>query len=78
MEVIILESPIVPPYGMAGGAPGECGRNWVERTDGSREEMTAMDKEAWRRATCSSSRPRPAAGFGPATERVEPLPEAAE
>ena len=25
----------VPPYGMAGGAAGEVGRNWIERRDGS-------------------------------------------
>jgi 5-oxoprolinase (ATP-hydrolysing) len=25
----------VPPYGMAGGAAGEVGRNWIERSDGS-------------------------------------------
>jgi 5-oxoprolinase (ATP-hydrolysing) len=31
----------VPPYGMAGGAPGAVGRNWVERTDGSKEEFGA-------------------------------------
>ena len=44
MEVIILSNHrIVPPYGMAGGAPGECGRNWVERVDGSVEELTATD-----------------------------------
>jgi 5-oxoprolinase (ATP-hydrolysing) len=30
---------VVPPYGAAGGAPGAVGRNWVERTDGSREEF---------------------------------------
>jgi 5-oxoprolinase (ATP-hydrolysing) len=29
----------VPPYGVAGGAPGALGRNWVERRDGSREEF---------------------------------------
>jgi len=29
----------VPPYGLAGGAPGAVGRNWVERTDGGREEF---------------------------------------
>ncbi|HZS82903.1 MAG TPA: hydantoinase B/oxoprolinase family protein [Stellaceae bacterium] len=29
----------VPPYGMAGGAPGALGRNWVERKDGGREEF---------------------------------------
>jgi len=29
----------VPPYGLAGGEPGAVGRNWVERTDGTREEF---------------------------------------
>ncbi len=29
----------VPPYGLAGGAPGACGRNAVERADGQREEL---------------------------------------
>jgi 5-oxoprolinase (ATP-hydrolysing) len=27
------------PHGMAGGEPGKSGRNWVERTDGTREEF---------------------------------------
>ena len=27
------------PHGMAGGEPGKPGRNWVERTDGTREEF---------------------------------------
>ena len=31
----------VPPYGMAGGKPGAVGRNAVERTDGSIEELDA-------------------------------------
>jgi 5-oxoprolinase (ATP-hydrolysing) len=34
----------VPPFGVAGGAPGEVGRNWVERVDGSREEFGATFK----------------------------------
>jgi 5-oxoprolinase (ATP-hydrolysing) len=29
----------VPPYGLFGGEPGAVGRNWVERTDGAREEF---------------------------------------
>jgi 5-oxoprolinase (ATP-hydrolysing) len=29
----------VPPFGMAGGAPGAVGRNWVERSDGTREDF---------------------------------------
>jgi len=30
---------IVPPYGMAGGKPGEVGRNSVRRVSGEREEL---------------------------------------
>ena len=79
MEVIILSNHrIVPPYGMAGGAPGECGRNWVERTDGSREEMTAMDKRSVAAGDVFVLQTPTGGGFGPATERVKPLPEAAE
>jgi 5-oxoprolinase (ATP-hydrolysing) len=29
---------------MAGGAPGEVGRNWVERVDGTREDFGATFK----------------------------------
>ena len=31
----------IAPFGMAGGAPGAVGRNWVERSDGRREEFGA-------------------------------------
>ena len=34
----------IPPYGMAGGAPGDVGRNWVERTDGSRTDLSYADE----------------------------------
>ncbi|HSS29265.1 MAG TPA: hydantoinase B/oxoprolinase family protein, partial [Usitatibacter sp.] len=34
----------IPPYGMAGGKPGEVGRNWVERADGSRTELSYADE----------------------------------
>jgi 5-oxoprolinase (ATP-hydrolysing) len=30
----------VPPRGIKGGGDAKCGRNWVERTDGSIEELT--------------------------------------
>jgi 5-oxoprolinase (ATP-hydrolysing) len=33
----------VPPYGMAGGDPGACGRTYVERTDGTRTELAGAD-----------------------------------
>jgi 5-oxoprolinase (ATP-hydrolysing) len=31
----------VPPFGLAGGAAGAVGRNWIERADGRREEFGA-------------------------------------
>jgi len=31
------------PYGMAGGQPGACGRNHVERADGSSTELAGVD-----------------------------------
>ena len=34
----------VPPYGMAGGAPGAVGRNAVERTDGSVTPLAGADQ----------------------------------
>ncbi len=36
---ILANNRAIAPFGMAGGAPGETGRNWVERGDGSREEL---------------------------------------
>ena len=44
MDLTVLsQHRIVPPYGLAGGEEGRCGRNWVERTDGTRDEMTGQD-----------------------------------
>ncbi len=44
MELAILSGHrVIAPYGMAGGEPGACGRNWVERADGSRTEMSGTD-----------------------------------
>jgi len=45
MEVVMLSNHrVIAPYGMAGGSPGQVGRNWVERADGSHDEMTGCDK----------------------------------
>jgi len=33
----------VPPYGMAGGLPGDLGRQWIEGADGSVTEMAGND-----------------------------------
>jgi 5-oxoprolinase (ATP-hydrolysing) len=34
----------VAPYGMAGGAPGQLGRQWVERADGRVTGLTGCDR----------------------------------
>ncbi|RJF96902.1 5-oxoprolinase [Noviherbaspirillum cavernae] len=36
---ILSNNRIIPPFGTAGGEPGQCGRNYVIRTDGRREEL---------------------------------------
>jgi 5-oxoprolinase (ATP-hydrolysing) len=33
----------VPPYGMAGGEPGDLGRQWIEHADGSTTSMAGCD-----------------------------------
>jgi 5-oxoprolinase (ATP-hydrolysing) len=33
----------VPPYGMAGGEPGDLGRQWIEHADGSTTPMAGCD-----------------------------------
>ncbi len=38
---ILADRRRVPPFGVAGGAPGQLGRNWVERADGTRDEKGA-------------------------------------
>jgi 5-oxoprolinase (ATP-hydrolysing) len=44
MEIGILANRRrVPPFGLAGDEPGECGCNWIERADGHREPMTGSD-----------------------------------
>jgi len=45
MEVNLLTSSReVPPFGLAGGAPGACGVNQVERADGSVQPLAGCDR----------------------------------
>ncbi|MBC6417070.1 MAG: hydantoinase B/oxoprolinase family protein, partial [Rhodospirillales bacterium] len=34
----------IPPFGLAGGAPGRLGRNWLERADGTRDVLSGTDR----------------------------------
>jgi 5-oxoprolinase (ATP-hydrolysing) len=43
---ILADRRRVPPFGLAGGAPGRVGRNYVVRADGSREEFGATHSVA--------------------------------
>lgn len=31
----------IAPFGMAGGMPGQVGRNWIQRADGKRDELSS-------------------------------------
>jgi 5-oxoprolinase (ATP-hydrolysing) len=47
MTVTLLSSHRrVPPYGMAGGAPGALGHQWIERADGTIQPMAGRDSVA--------------------------------
>ncbi len=79
MELVIVSNHrIVPPYGMAGGAPGQCGRNWVERADGTVTELSGREGTRVGPGDVFVLQTPTGGGYGPAAERAEPLPEAAE
>jgi 5-oxoprolinase (ATP-hydrolysing) len=42
--VMLANRRLVPPFGLAGGAPGAAGVNWIERKDGSREDFGARHR----------------------------------
>ena len=45
MEVSLLTGHRrVPPFGLAGGAPGEVGENWCRRADGRMERLEGCDQ----------------------------------
>ncbi|SDF54116.1 5-oxoprolinase (ATP-hydrolysing) [Celeribacter baekdonensis] len=35
---------VIPPFGVAGGAPGQVGRNWAELPDGTRVDLQGNDE----------------------------------
>ena len=64
----------VPPYGLAGGAPGAVARNWVERTDGRREEFGGTHAIEMRPGDVFVIETPGGGGYG----RAEPARKAAE
>jgi 5-oxoprolinase (ATP-hydrolysing) len=76
---VLASHRVVPPFGAAGGEPGEIGRNWVERAGGERE---SSDSGRWQVEmkpgdTFVIQTPT-GGGYGPANLRTEQDREAAE
>ena len=57
---------LVRPHGMAGGAEGVAGRNWVQRVDGSVEELGPADRTEMRAGDVFVIESPGGGGYGPA------------
>jgi 5-oxoprolinase (ATP-hydrolysing) len=62
----------IAPFGLAGGAPGARGRNWVERADGTITELSGTDKTEVGPGDVFVVETPGGGGFGPPAERREP------
>jgi 5-oxoprolinase (ATP-hydrolysing) len=56
----------VPPFGLHGGAPGICGDQWIERTDGSREQLEGRCRAEVGRGEVFTVQTPSGGGFGSA------------
>ena len=69
---VLASHRVVPPFGAAGGEPGQCGRNWVERADGTRDESSSGRWEVEMNADDVFVIQTPTGGgFGPVAKRAE-------
>jgi len=64
--VILASRRNVAPFGLAGGADGAAGRQWVERTDGSVEILTGTDSAEMRPGDVFVIETPGGGGYGPA------------
>ena len=64
----------MPPYGMAGGEPGECGHNWVERADGKVDELGGVDETQMAPGDVFVIQTPTGGGYGPAGGTAEDAP----
>jgi len=67
---ILASHRVVPPFGLAGGEAGRCGRNWVERVDGTREELSGMATVEMQPGDVFVLQTPTGGGYGAATEQV--------
>ncbi|MFO1396322.1 MAG: hydantoinase B/oxoprolinase family protein [Burkholderiales bacterium] len=68
--VVLANHRRIAPFGVAGGAPGACGRNWVERRDGTREDFGATCKVDMREGDLFAIETPGGGGFGTADDGV--------
>jgi len=61
----------VPPFGIAGGEPGALGRNWVERADGTRTELSGTDSTEMNTGDVFVIETPAGGGYGKVAERKE-------
>jgi 5-oxoprolinase (ATP-hydrolysing) len=61
----------IPPFGVAGGAPGALGRNWVERLDGRREVLSGTARAEMAAGDVFVIETPGGGGFGAAAARRE-------
>jgi 5-oxoprolinase (ATP-hydrolysing) len=54
----------VPPFGMAGGEPGQIGENWVRRRDGSMQRLQGCDATVVDAGDAVIIQPPTAGGYG--------------
>jgi 5-oxoprolinase (ATP-hydrolysing) len=71
---ILANSRAKPPFGLAGGAPGQPGRNWVERADGSRVELAHIGSVDVRPGDVFVIETPGGGGFGPPDLRATGRP----
>jgi 5-oxoprolinase (ATP-hydrolysing) len=66
MDCAILSSfRRVRPYGLEGGAPGECGENWVRRNDGRMQRLEGCDQTVLEAGEAVVIKTPTGGGFGP-------------
>ena len=68
--VLLANRRSVAPFGVAGGAPGAVGKNWVERTDGTREEFGATHEIEMNAGDVFVIQTPGGGGYGEAESRV--------
>jgi len=76
MTAAILSSHrVVPPYGMAGANPGQCGKTWVERGDGTIVDLGPCDSAELEPGDIFVIQTPTGGGFGPPEERDQQAAE---